>query len=256
MAKLLRLRDRLLFGLAIGGDILDDLVGGGSRAYHAGKLWFWTPRNYSKKSYASLIGRMLRTNEIERIIDKGEVYFRLKGSGKKELLRRFPVLSLASKPWDGFWRLLIFDIPERKRHLRDQVRAKLNELGFAMIQRSVYISPHDFGDDLKEFFQTKGLWGEVLLMEAKQKYLGSPRDVAAKMWRLEKINSQYEQVINQLSRQFGLKDKNERTLFFKRVYNQYLAIVFKDPFLPKELLPKDWQGERARELIRKVALVI
>jgi len=35
----------------------------------------------------------------------------------------------------------------------------------------------------------------------------------------------------------------------------YLQAVDNDPFLPQELLPKDWQGNKARQLINKAVLV-
>ena len=33
-------------------------------------------------------------------------------------------------------------------------------------------------------------------------------------------------------------------------YNDYLNLILKDPFLPKDLLPKDWWGTKARELMK------
>jgi phenylacetic acid degradation operon negative regulatory protein len=252
----MRLKDKILLGLAVGSQIIDDVVGSGARAYHARKLWFWTPPDYQKNNYSSLVRRLLKEDSIERVVDSGRVYYRLKGEGKKELLKQFPALRLASKPWDGFWRLIIFDIPETRRVLRDRLRRKLNELGFGMIQHSVYISPHDLGEDLKNFFQKHGLWGDVLILEAKQKYLGNPRDVAAKIWHLDKINLKYQKIIDQLNSQFGIKKKSQREVFFKKIHEKYLQILNQDPFLPKELLPKNWQGERVRQMINRATDVL
>lgn len=47
------------------------------------------------------------------------------------------------KTWDGKWRLLIFDIPEKYRYERDAMRQKLKSLGLYNIQRSVFVYPHD-----------------------------------------------------------------------------------------------------------------
>lgn len=53
-----------------------------------------------------------------------------------------------SKPkrWDGRWRVLIFDIPEKRRKLRDQVRGTLIDIGFIRAQDSVWIYPYDCED--------------------------------------------------------------------------------------------------------------
>ena len=48
--------------------------------------------------------------------------------------------------WDRRWRVLIFDIPERKRLLRDRVRQTLVAIGFAQLQQSVWIYPYDCED--------------------------------------------------------------------------------------------------------------
>ena len=50
------------------------------------------------------------------------------------------------KRWDGKWRVLIFDIPERKRNIRDYIRSTLVTLGFYHLQDSVWVCPYDRED--------------------------------------------------------------------------------------------------------------
>ena len=50
------------------------------------------------------------------------------------------------KKWDGRWRMLIFDIPERKRSSRTKVRSTLSSIGFMRLQDSVWIYPYDCED--------------------------------------------------------------------------------------------------------------
>ena len=45
------------------------------------------------------------------------------------------------KKWDGKWRLIIFDIPERHRKNRDALRNKLQEMNFYQCQKSVWVHP-------------------------------------------------------------------------------------------------------------------
>lgn len=47
------------------------------------------------------------------------------------------------KIWDKKWRLVIFDIPEEKKHLRNTVRDKLKSFGFLQLQKSVWVFPFD-----------------------------------------------------------------------------------------------------------------
>ena len=50
------------------------------------------------------------------------------------------------KRWDGKWRVIIFDIPEKKRAVRAEVRAILTEAGFQRLQDSVWVYPYDCED--------------------------------------------------------------------------------------------------------------
>lgn len=45
------------------------------------------------------------------------------------------------KHWDGKWRVVIFDIPEKKKVVREVVRDALRRLGFRKLQKSVWIHP-------------------------------------------------------------------------------------------------------------------
>jgi len=44
--------------------------------------------------------------------------------------------------WDKKWRMLIFDIPERKKGLRNKIRLTLLSIGFLRLQDSVWIYPY------------------------------------------------------------------------------------------------------------------
>ena len=46
------------------------------------------------------------------------------------------------KKWDKKWRVVIFDIPQSSRLIRDIFRRKLKEFGFYPIQQSVWIFPY------------------------------------------------------------------------------------------------------------------
>ena len=44
--------------------------------------------------------------------------------------------------WDKKWRLVIFDIPEKKRAGRNALRDKLRDCGFKEWQHSVFVYPY------------------------------------------------------------------------------------------------------------------
>lgn len=44
--------------------------------------------------------------------------------------------------WDKKWRIVIFDIPEELHKNRNQLRSKLKNIGFYMLQKSVFVVPY------------------------------------------------------------------------------------------------------------------
>lgn len=73
---------------------------------------------------------------------------RLTDSGRRHLARRELEGMGSQKParWDGRWRLIIFDIPEERRSLRDALRESLHRIGFLPLQQSVWLYPYDCRD--------------------------------------------------------------------------------------------------------------
>lgn len=58
--------------------------------------------------------------------------------------------------WDGKWRMLMFDIPEPKKAMREILRLNLKSLGFLQFQKSVWICPYSCQDEidfLTEYFR-------------------------------------------------------------------------------------------------------
>jgi len=57
---------------------------------------------------------------------------------QRELIR-----STAPKHWDKKWRIVIFDIPEKRKAKRHILRDSLIKIGFIKLQQSVWIYPYD-----------------------------------------------------------------------------------------------------------------
>jgi len=53
------------------------------------------------------------------------------------------------KKWDGKWRMIMFDIPEKKRNVRDALRHNIQNLGLYEYQKSVFIYPYNCRDEIE-----------------------------------------------------------------------------------------------------------
>jgi CRISPR-associated endonuclease Cas2 len=52
------------------------------------------------------------------------------------------------------WKLVIFDVPEKHKKVRNILRAKLNQLGFKKWQNSIWASPYELDTEIeKEFLE-------------------------------------------------------------------------------------------------------
>jgi DNA-binding transcriptional regulator PaaX len=84
----------------------------------------------------------------QRCIELVDGRARLTRKGEMELFRLKGLATLVQKPkhWDRKWRVLIFDVPEYRRPIRDKIRRTLDSIGFARLQDSVWIYPYDCED--------------------------------------------------------------------------------------------------------------
>ena len=245
MGKLLRPRDRILLGLAILGDLYDEMRNpGGLVGASYKQMYGFTPKRYRKRNFTSLVSRSLKTGNIEKIIKGEEIFFRLTPSGKDKIKKDFPLIDFRNRRWDGIWRLVVFDIPENQAGARNRLREKLKELGFGMLQKSIWISPHNIVDDFREFLLANGLSETVFVLEARNIAGFSDQEMAEKVFKLKDLNRKYEEIIDDYSR-MGEREEKKRFQFKRK----YLEIAIKDPILPKELLPREWAGEKARKIV-------
>ncbi len=53
------------------------------------------------------------------------------------------------KKWDKKWRVVVFDIPEKYKRVRDVFRQRLQQLGLYQLQDSVYVSPYKCFDEIE-----------------------------------------------------------------------------------------------------------
>lgn len=90
----------------------------------------------------------------EKILLDGSFRLILTEEGKKQakiasLLGNY-ISFKKPKSWDGKWRVVLFDIPEKDRVFRDILREHLLALNFLKLQHSVFVSPYPFEKPILE----------------------------------------------------------------------------------------------------------
>ncbi len=253
MGKLFKSKDILLLGLANLLDTAEEfkdpfhLI---SSSYKS--MYGWVPKQYKKHNFYQLISRSYKAKFIEKIEKGGKIYIRITSDGHKTIQRDFPLFSLQNKRWDRKWRIVMFDIEEVNKQMRDRLRLKLKELGFGMLQESVFISPHDILQDFIEFAEASEVKDYLYILETYRIILGDEREFANKIWKLDDLNEKYKNIVDLILNSGRGKKSDTRNI--RDIRSNWLRIVSGDPFLPKELLPKPWYGNEAEKLVKKLTL--
>lgn len=102
-------------------------------------------RRYKTHTYVNKTIKKLHQRGLISIFEKnGKEMIRLTEKGQRELLRyTLKKKSLKKQKWDKKWRLLVFDIEEKRRFARDRARKDLLSFGFVRLQDSVWVYPHE-----------------------------------------------------------------------------------------------------------------
>lgn len=203
---------------------------------------------YKRSSFGPTVSKLLSVGEIEKIEKKGKPFYILTSRGSEKLKESIPIFNLANQKWDGRWRIVIFDIKEKKKFLRDGLRNKLLSLGFGMWQRSVYITPHAIGQEINQYLQSRRLFPSCACLVARRSDLGDDKALAKKVWHLNEFDEKYNGFINDC--QWLAKKAMREGIGEKEIGNlwqEYKDLLLRDPHLPHELLPADWLAEKARE---------
>lgn len=110
-----------------------------------GKSKYLRQRLYNSRSRVS---RLIAAGYLATEHNAGKTFLRLTEKGERfaALMQDGALTPKKPRRWDGKWRLLIFDIPERRRRARGQVRKTLVKLGFVRLQDSVWAFPYDCED--------------------------------------------------------------------------------------------------------------
>ena len=168
----------------------------------------------------------------------------------------------AGRGWDGQWRLVAVAVPEYRRAARDTFRDRLRDLGGALVQGGLYVSPHDWHADVARAADRLGITDGLTLATTPDLVVRGerdPRELARSLWPVDDLAKRYQQFVDRYadvpdyltemrSRRERLSDAEflpgalAMAVDFQNCFND-------DPLLPPELTPRPWPGRAARELI-------
>lgn len=153
--------------LLAGGAILTAAVffPGLGLAYKQFKRW----QKFDKRKLKQTLHR-LHKQKIVKVVEKNnQLVVELTDKGKSKAAKyQLDNLQL-KKPakWDKLWRIVIFDIPEKKKAAREVLREKLKRMGFYQLQKSIFVHPYPCKTEIDLLKSSYEIEPNVALITAK-----------------------------------------------------------------------------------------
>lgn len=181
--------------------------------------------------------------------ERDKANYSLTDKGFLEIVLKFPFFRFLRNSWDGKWRIISYEIPEVKRHLRDRLRREMEGWGLGPWHRSFWVTPHPVIENLRELILGKEEEKYVQAFEAEHAF--GDRDILIeKVWGKSNLEKKYRELFKKWHE--IISSKGEPLDKFKKVVDAYVEILRIDPGLPKELVGENWIGFEAWNIFKEV----
>ncbi|SDI15993.1 phenylacetic acid degradation operon negative regulatory protein PaaX [Alteribacillus bidgolensis] len=213
---------------------------------------------HNEQSVRAAISRMSKQGWLQSEKKGNKSYYSLTERGRKRMDEAAErIYKIESPSWDGEWRILVYTIPEEKRHIRDELRKELVWSGFGLLSNSCWITPNPLDEQINNLIQKYEIEDYVNYFRASHEGMKDHQSLVENCWDLDEINELYSQFIQDYSQKYIIDkskiekgDMTDGSCFVERtmLVHQYRKFLFVDPGLPQELLPKNWLGDSAAAL--------
>ncbi|MEK7611341.1 MAG: CRISPR-associated endonuclease Cas2 [Patescibacteria group bacterium] len=233
-------KEYILLSLALASDFLESFP----KRRDAYRLSYHSSFPVKSSTYFMSLGRLLADKQIEKVVKDGKNCYRITSVGWKGIEEVIPIERLRLK-WDGKLRLVIFDVQEKWKKDRERLRYLLKNLGFGMLQESVWITPFAIEKGLVPMLARERIAGEVLVLRSEL-LSGKIKDIIARAFDLEPLENAYTELIDQweLGEIKAISD-------VRKWEQNYFDLLSNDPCLPDALLSSTWAGTQAKNVYMK-----
>lgn len=151
--------------------------------------------------------------------------------------------------WDGNWLVLLLTVPENQRKLRYRLRTALGWAGFGSPGPGIWLSPHPtHAYEARQVLRSLGAEVHATILHARLDEPSERHRLVAQAWDVRELDALYGSFIGHwVAIQPG--SPCEALAQRLRLVYQWRRLLLADPGLPPALLPADWSGERARQLL-------
>lgn len=158
--------------------------------------------------------------------------------------------------WDGMWTVVAFSVPEEDRGLRSELRTRLRVLRFAALYDGVWVTPHDETEAALAMLDELGVTTATVLRsteagrESAESGLREAFDLSEHALAYRGFADYYEPLLERVNA--GQVGPAEALRTRTEVGADWRRFQETDPDLPAELLPADWERDRARRVFTEI----
>ncbi len=157
--------------------------------------------------------------------------------------------------WDGRWTVVQIRFEGDERIERERVRSILHVNGYGALAPGLFLHPTDSAERLRKAVGDLGMADRLLVFRGDRQSEEDDLAFVRRIWPLERLSLGYRAFVREFD---DVARSNQRlsppdafAMRFAVVF-AYLDIAWDDPGLPLRLLPRDWPGERARRLTKRL----
>lgn len=128
-------------------------------------------KKYKPNSFYRTFKRMQKQRLIEIKKEKDDkIVISITEKGKERLLEYNIDDIKIERPekWDKKWRIVSFDIPEKRKRAREALREKLKDLDFCPIQKSLFVLPFPCRDEIDFIAEVFQIQKHITYFEAPE----------------------------------------------------------------------------------------
>lgn len=163
-------------------------------------------------------------------------------------------------PLEDGWCIASFSVPETERARRHLLRSRLASLGFGNVGAGVWIAPARMTDDASNVIEALGLSDYTNLFVGQHHGGQDLLEMVNASWDLDDIDARYRTFVEahtsdvvslEVTRGSDVPN-DEAFVRYMRALDDWRTLPMRDPGLPRELLPEQWAGDAAAQVLERI----